>query len=60
MEEEQQEPAQELVIIDLEEDLRVFDQPDFTESSKTSSKRHLIVQVNTDQEIPDILEEMVL
>lgn len=60
MEEEQQEPAQELVIIDLEEDLRVFDQPDFTESSRTSSKRHLIVQVNTDQEIPDILEEMVL
>lgn len=56
MEKEQQE----LVIIDLEEDLRVFDQPDFTESSRTSSKRHLIVQVNTDQEIPDIIEEMVL
>lgn len=60
MDKEQQEPTQEPVIIDLEEDFRVFDQPDLAESSETSSKRQFTVQVSSNQEIPDVLEGMVL
>ena len=50
----------ELVIIDLEEDFRVFDQLDLAESSEASLKRQFTVQVSTNQEIPDVPEGMVL
>ena len=57
---EQQEPTQEPVIIDLEEDFRVFDQPDLAESFEANSKHQFTVQVSTNQEIPDLPEGMVL
>ena len=52
---EQQEPAWGLVIVDLEEDFRVFNQTNLTESSKAS-----LNQVSTNQEILNVPEGMVI
>ena len=56
----QQEHARELVIIDLKEDFKVFDQPNLAEYSEASLNRQFTVQVSTNQEILHVPEGMVL
>jgi len=48
------------VIVDLEEDFRVFNQTDLTESSKASLKHQFTIQVSTNQEILNVPEGMVI